>query len=140
MKQKITVMVLLALVVLLFPISSTQNLSGEGEVLNRQKEKVGTCQLEVEITEVSSLVFTYKKAFTFVLDGRPVEEFATDSHSEIEDICLLSQMYYDEEQNEMSLCSLIYKKDLSYAVLELGENYYFIRNGADIAYSELPVS
>lgn len=140
MKRKITVMVLLALVVLLFPISSTQNLSGEGEVLNRQKEKVGTCQLEVEITEVSSLVFTYKKAFTFVLDGGAVEEFATDSHSEIEDICLLSQMYYDEEQNEMSLCSLIYKKDFSYAVLDLGENYYFIHNGADIPYSELPIS
>ena len=140
MKRKITVMVLLALVVLLFPISSTQNLSGEGEVLNRQKEKVGTCQLEVEITEVSSLVFTYKKAFTFVLDGGAVEEFATDSHSEIEDICLLSQMYYDEEQNEMSLCSLIYKKDLSYAVLDLGKNYYFIHNGADIPYSELPIS
>lgn len=36
--------------------------------------------------------------------------------------------------------SLIYPKDLSYAILNLGANYYFINNGANISHSELPIS
>lgn len=38
----------------------------------------------------------------------------------------------------MSLCSLLYKEDFSYAVLSYEENYYFISNSSDISFDTLP--
>lgn len=142
MKKKAIVftVILVVLVVVFFPISTTHSISGNGDVLTLQKAKIRDCNLEIEITEISSLVICYKKSFSFVIDGKATKEFSTTSHSEAAGICLLSQMYYDQEIDEPRLCSLIYKDDFSYAVLYLGENYYFINNGSDITYDELPVS
>ena len=54
-------------------------------IFTPQKEKIGTCELEIEIKEVSSLLFCYKKSFTFAVDDNFVEEFETTSHSEADD-------------------------------------------------------
>ena len=121
-------------------MTTTHSISGSGDILTPQKEKIGTCELEIEIKEVSSLLFCYKKSFTFAVDDNFVEEFETTSHSEADEIYLISQMYYEKEADKMNLASLIYPNDLSYAVLNLDANYYFINNGANISHSELPIS
>ena len=139
-KTIILTIVLVTLVVVFFPTSTTHSISGNGEVLTLQKEKIGDCNLQIEVTEISSLVIRYKKSFSFVIDGKSAKEFSTTSHCEAEGICLISQMYYDQEIEEPRLCTLIYKDDFSYAVLRLGMNYYFINNGSDITYDALPVS
>lgn len=142
MKKRVAVAVVLlaALAVVFFPIPTTRSLSGDGEILTRQKEKTGTCRLEVEVREVASLAVCYKRSFSFVLDGDIAEVFSSTSYSEADGICLLSQMYYDEEMDRMSLASLLYPEDLSYAVLCLDPNYYFLNNGSNISYAELPFS
>lgn len=135
----VVVLISVAILVLFFPISTTHNISGNGVVLSLQKEKIGECNLEIQITEVASLAICYKKSFSFVLDGKSRETFSAISYSEADNICLISQMYYDEEIDEMSGCSLIVNEELSYAVLDLGTNYYFINNGSDMNYAELPI-
>ena len=142
MKKKLSLAfaIIVILSVVFFPMTTTHRISGDGDILTPQKEKVGTCKLEIEIKEVSSLLFCYKKSFTFAIDDNFVEEFETTSYSEADKICFISQMYYNNETNEMCVASLTYPGDLSYAILNLGENYYFINNGANIAHSELPIS
>ena len=142
MKKKLafTIAIIVVLSVMFFPMTTTHRISGDGDILTLQKEKIGTCKLEIDIKEVSSLVFCYKKSFSFSVDDNFVEEFETTSRSEADEICLISQMYYDEKANELNLASLIYANDLSYAVLNLDANYYFINNGTSISHSELPVS
>ena len=142
MKKKIVlaIAIIVVLSVVFFPMTTTHSISGDGDILTPQKEKIGTCKLEIEIKEVSSLLFCYKKSFTFAIDDNFVEEFETTSHSEADKICLISQMYYSNETDEMSVASLTYPGDLSYAILNLGANYYFINNGANISHSELPIS
>lgn len=131
---------LAVLVILFFPISNKHSILGEWEVLTQQKEKTGSCMVEIEIKEVSSLLICYKKSFSFSIDGNSIKEYESTAFSETDEICLISQMYYDKEANSMRLASLIYPKDLSYTILDLGENYYFINNGANISYAELPIS
>ena len=142
MKKKLalTIAVIVVLSVVFFPMTTTRRISGDGDILTLQKEKIGTCKLEIDIKEVSSLLFCYKKSFTFSVDDTLVEEFETTSYSEADKICLISQMYYSNETDEMSVASLTYPGDLSYAILNLGANYYFINNGANISHSELPIS
>ena len=142
MKKKLAlaIAIIVVLSVVFFPMTTTHRISGDGDILSPQKENVGTCKLEIEIKEVSSLLFCYKKSFTFASDDNFVEAFETTSYSEADKICLISQMYYNNETDEMSLASLIYPGDLSYAILNLGTNYYFIDNGANIPHSELPIS
>lgn len=141
MKKKtiIAIVLLVVLVAALLPIPTTYNISGTGEVLNLQKEKIGTCELEVEIKEVSSLAICYKRSFSFILNGKAVEMFSTTSYSEAGKLCLHSQLYYNEETDMMTLASLVYPKDLTYVVLDLGSNYYFINNGSNLTYAELPL-
>ena len=95
MKKKtlFAIILLIALVAALFPIPTIHNISGAGEVLNLQKEKIGTCELEVEINVISSLAICYKRSFSFILNGKPVETFSTTSYSEADGLCLHSQMY-----------------------------------------------
>ena len=141
MKKKLAlaIAIIVVLSVVFFPMTTIHRISGDGDILTPQKEKVGTCKLEIEIKEVSSLMFCYKKTFSFFIDDNFVEEFETTSRSEADEICMISQMYYEEEADAMSLVSLIYPNDLSYAILNLGANYYFINNGSNLTYAELPL-
>lgn len=49
-------------------------------------------------------------------------------------------MYYDEEKDSMSLCDLIYEKDLTYAIIRMNDKLYFANNGTDIPYNKLPIA
>lgn len=141
MKKKIVLVMIIifAITAVFFPVSTTHIISGDGDILTLQKEKIGDCKLKIEIKEISSLIFSYKKGFSFSIDGNSVEEFETATHSKTDEIFLISQMYYDESTDAMSLASLIYPEDLSYAILCLDGEYYFINKGADISYAQLPV-
>lgn len=142
MKKWIAVIcALLICAALFFPVSTVHTISGNGEVLTTEKEKVGDCELSVEIKEVRSLVTCYSRRFTFTLDGRTFAEFESNAGSETDDgLCLLSQMFYDAEKDSMELCSLVYQKDFSYALLRLDDHLYFADNGSGLAYTELPVA
>lgn len=143
-KRIVTIFILLILVtciILVFPVPTKHTISGDGKVLNADKEVIGDCELSIEIKEVSSLLFCYHKDFSFVLDNSRFEEFASSSHCKTDDgLCLISQVYYDEAKNSMNSCSLIYQEDFSYAIIQTDDNLYIIDQGANISYSELPVS
>lgn len=55
--------------IILFPIATNHVISGNGHVLTADKEKLGDCELSIEIKEVSARVFYYSKRFLFVFDG-----------------------------------------------------------------------
>ena len=40
----------------------------------------------------------------------------------------------------MSMCSLVYDEGLSYAVIRLDDQFYYLNRGADLEYKELPVA
>ena len=86
-------------------------------------KKIYTRQLKGSLGDAD--FFVYKKS----VDARKTDK-----------ICFISQMYQNNETDEMCVASLTYPGDLSYAILNLGANYYFINNGANIAHSELPIS
>lgn len=142
MKQRLIVccwMVLLVTIVF-FPITRTHTISGAGQVLTIDREKLGNCNLSIKIEETKSIFFCYRKQFSFVLDGTSFSEFSAPAYTKSEDgLCLISQMYFDEKENRMTLCSLVYDEDLSYAVIRWNEKQYFISSGSGISSSEIPV-
>lgn len=115
--------------VLFFPISKTRTFSGNGSVLNSEKEKTADCTITVEVKELTSLMLRYRMNFSFMLNDVPCyasEEVrfpAAVSVTEYGD-CLISQFYYDGETNSMKRCSLFYQGDHSYAEIFWEENYY----------------
>lgn len=140
MKQKYLpwlVSVLLT-VALLLPIPKTTVLSGTGAVLNTSKEKIGSCALSIEIRELRSLTVRYRKSFSFTLNGNEFSQFETAHTSEADDLCLITQLYYDVGDDCIAVCSLTYPKDLSYMVLFQNGQLYFLPNGTNISYSEIP--
>ena len=143
MKKKVVIaailIILVALVILFFPIKSTHQMSGQSEILSPKKEVIGNCDLKIEITEFSSLVFNYKNTFSLKLNGKPIEFKATSSDTESGDFRSITQSYYDEIRNWMDFCTLVYKKDFSYMVLSFEDNYYFLNNGSNVTYAQLPI-
>ncbi len=141
MKPKYLIPALLLIaVVIFFPVRKTSGISGDGAVLTTDKEKIGDCTLSIEIQEITSLAVRYRKTFSFVVDGKPVCEFQSAGASETGDgLCSISQMYYDEQENSMSVCSLVYQEDLSYAVIYWNDRLYFLPNGTQMPYSEIPL-
>lgn len=119
--------VLFAVILTFFPYTNKMVLSGPGEIQTLEGDRVGTCTLTVEIYETRSLLFDYDKHFTYTINGETREKFATATSAEARDICMISQMYYDENENEMSLCSFIYPKDLSWGRLRTETAIYQIQ-------------
>ena len=143
MKKKLIIttiiLVLLTLLVLFFPITKTHKFNGQAEILSPKKEVIGNCDLKIEITEFSSLVFNYKNTFSLKLNGKPIEFKSSSSDTESGDFWSITQSYYDEIRNWMDFCTLVYKKDFSYIVLSFEDNYYFLNNGSDVTYAQLPI-
>ena len=140
MKKKILIaLTVLVLIGLFLPVPASRIVYGQGEVLNLEKEKVGACQMTVVIEELSSLAVTYHRSFTFNLDGTTYETFESHSWAEGDGLYQITQMYYDGGEDSMSLCSLVYDEGLSYAVIRLDEQFYYLNNGGELEYGELPV-
>lgn len=118
----------LAVIVLIafFPAQNTVSISGEGEVLTANQEKIGTCSLSIEIQETKSLAVTYRRTVSLVLDGERLPDFLSSSGSETEDVCFISQMYYDPQEDRINSCDLFYQKDLSYARIHWDDKLYVI--------------
>ena len=140
MKKKILIAAaVLVLVALFLPVPLSHVMYGTTEILNLNKEKTGECQMTVIIEEVSSLAVTYQKSFTFNLEGTAYEAFESHSWAEGEGLRQITQMFYDGAGDSMSLCSLVYDDALSYAVIRMDDQFYYLNNGADLEYGELPV-
>ena len=134
------VILLLVILILFFPVKKTHRISGTGEVLTMEKVKTGECSLSVAITEIRSFVITYDKTFTFVLNGEHISEFnyANDFSDDVIYLQTITQPYYDVDKNQMSWCTLLYHQDLSYAVIHWKDNLYFLPNGTEMTYAEIP--
>jgi len=130
MKKRNLIYAVLALAVSLlavfFPVKNTRGLSGAGDVLTADQEKIGTCDLAIEIREVKSLAVTYSKTFRLVLDGERLPDPLSSHCSETEDVCFISQMYYDAHEDRMNSCELFYPKDLSYAKILWNNKLYVL--------------
>ena len=48
-------------------------------------------------------------------------------------------MFYDEELNAINLCQLVYQEGESYYALLLDDRIYFLANGSQMDYSQIPV-
>lgn len=128
-------------VIFFFPITTAHMISGSGEILNSEKEKIGNCTLSIEIRETKARTFCYNKQFSFSMDGNDYLESVNKTYNITWDMfCSITQLYYDEKENRVNICYLVYQNDLSFAVIYLNSRYYFIDNGANIPYSEIPVS
>lgn len=131
--------VILMLSIVLFPIKTTKVISGDGHILTFDKEKIGDCEISIEIKEIHSLIFHYRKTFSFVLDGDIFSEFDAPAFIESRDgVCSISQMYYDKTKHRFELYVLIYDRDLSYAAIAQDENMYFINPDENMPFSEIP--
>lgn len=132
MKRKVFICIIAivcAAVVLFLPVSKTRSFSGNGSVLNSEKEKIGDCTISIEVKELKSLVLRYRMNFSFTMNDEPCyasEEIrfpVAVSLTEYGD-CLLSQSYYDAATNRMQPCSLFYWGDHSYAEVFWKDRYY----------------
>lgn len=138
-KKLLIALAILVLIGLFLPVPVSHVMYGTAEVLSLEKEKTGECQLTVIIEELSSLAVTYQQSFTFNLDGTAYEEFESHSRAEGDGVYQISQMFYDAGSDSMSMCSLVYDGGLSYGVIRLGDRFYYLDNGADMPYEELPI-
>lgn len=131
---------LLLAVILFFPVRHTDHISGDGAVLTTNKEKIGDCRVSVEIREVRSLVVTYRRAFSFTIDDGEVFEVNPAHYYEAPGgLCVFSEMYYEESRDRFEVCQLVFQKDLSYVVIYWEGQLYFLPNGTEMSYSEIPM-
>lgn len=129
-KITIILIILMALVILLFPYTKVNSISGNGEVRSANKEKIGSCSLKIEIKETRSLLFSYNKQFTFSIDGREYAKFyGKPVVSEVDGRVAISQMFYDADKGQMNGCMLVYAQDFSYAVISLDMKLYCLNCG-----------
>ena len=135
-KYKVAVLIagIIVLLLMFFPYTTSQMISGDAEILTLENEKIGACTLSVEIEEARSLLFRYKKQFSFTLGGERNDSFLISSDSKIspsyaetdDGFCLISYLFYDGEKNTIRSCSLWYQDDLSYVNLRVDEEQYVI--------------
>ena len=78
-----------------------------------------------------SLLFCYNRQFSYTLDGENAKkfqklqdlEFFSPSHCETDDgLCMISQIYYRAQDNNVGSCVLVYLRDLSYAIITIDKN------------------
>lgn len=130
MKKKILALaVLLALAVCLIPYQTSSVLSGTGEIRRETDGQAEECALSITVSETRSLLFRYRKQFSYILNGQGYDAFLTATCAETGDgACLISQMYYDEQTDQIRPCSLYLAEDLSYAEVILDSCKIVVRN------------
>lgn len=119
MKKKwILVVVAMALILAFFPYRTSYVISNASVFINEQNEVPEEGALSIAVSETRSLLVCYKMQFSYTYNGGKSKTPVTTSYAKTDDgYCLISQMYYDEEEDHIGLCSLYYKEDLSYAVI-----------------------
>lgn len=119
MKKKRILAVGIALLILMFfPYRTNGVITNANVFENEQNEVPEEGTLSISVSETRSLLFCYKMQFSYTFNGEESKVPITSSYAKTDDgYCLISQMYYDESEDTISLCSLYYKEDLSYGVL-----------------------
>lgn len=122
---------ILLLIVIFLPITTTYSFSSDVKTLTSSEEKLGYCELSLEIKDVHSLLYCYKKSFSFVLDGNISPEPVNNVHHETDSgTCFITQMYYDKDKNRLDSCGLFYQDDLLHFVLYFNEKQYIFETTA----------
>ena len=137
------VCLLLLAVILCFPVKKRETLSGPGEILTADKEKIGDCHLSVEVTDLRSLLLDYRRTFSFTADSElitdPASIIDTSSFWEADGgLCSITQAYYDASENRVEFGTMLYQKDLSYAAIWWNDRLYFLPNGTEMTADEIP--
>ena len=118
-KQKALIGLLLlslCVIALFFLRTDRFRISGTAAVLSDAGEPLAKCRLTVEVWETGSCADSYRKDFAFSIDDHEIEiEPIRISVSEAEHVTLITQSYYDKDENAVSSCSLVYSADRSYA-------------------------
>ena len=112
-KYKVAALIagIIVLLLMFFPYTTSQMISGDAEILTLENEKIGACTLSIEIQEIRS-----------ASDSK-----ISPSYAETDDgFCLISYLFYDGEKNTIRSCSLWYQDDLSYVNLRVDEEQYVI--------------
>ena len=112
--------------VLFWPHTKTYSFSGVATEWSRSHDEQydETADLSVEITEVRSLVCSYKKSFSYVLNGKRSPDcfkfffHDTEIGSQIDGIFLI------DEGHSVSYCGVSYYWDLSYVTVSDGNRLY----------------
>ena len=127
-KWIVSAWVMLVLLVAFFPVEKGLACSGKAEIFNEYNERTGECELDVEVKQLKSLVFTYSKSFKFAIDGNEQSEFATNTVSETDDgLYMISQMFYDKESDMMSVCSLVYRENFDFVKIYYKDRTYIMK-------------
>ena len=66
-KWIVSAWVILVLLVAFFPVEKGLACSGKAEIFNEYNERTGECELDVEVKQLKSLVFTYSKSLSLPL-------------------------------------------------------------------------
>ena len=129
-KLTIILIILLVFTIFLFPYSNVNSMSGTGQVRSASNELIGSCSLKIKIKETRSLLFTYNKHFTFSLNEQEYTKFSgKPSVSEADEICSITQMFYDADKGHVNSCMLVYPQDFSYAAISLNNKLYCLNCG-----------
>lgn len=117
-KRGIAVVVIVALIFAFFPYSTSGVISDARTVWSGQSEVPEEGTVSITVSETRSLLFCYKMQFSYTFNGEKSKTPVTASYAKTDDgYCLISQMYYDEDEDHIRLCSLYFKEDLSYGVI-----------------------
>lgn len=113
--------------VIFFPYTTKTGISGDGEIQDQAGEKTGDCVLSVEISEIRSLLFSYKRCFSYKLGDTEYDAVETANYVEADDLNIIYQWYQNKKTGELDLRSMEYPDDLSYVLVTSGTERYYLK-------------
>ena len=117
----------LAIAALLFwPHTKTYSFSGVATEWSPSHDEQydETADLSVEITEVRSLVCSYKKSFSYVLNGKRSPDCFKFHFYDTEIYSLIEGIFLIDEGRSTSGCGVFYYRDFSYVGVHDGDRQY----------------
>ena len=117
-KKGILAIAIVVLILAFFPYRTNGVIANASVFGNGQNEVPEEGALSITVSETRSLLFCYKMRFSYIFNGEESQVPVTSSYAKTDDgYCLISQMYYDERGDDLNLCSLYFKEDMSYGVI-----------------------
>ena len=115
--------------VLFWPHTKTYSFSGVATEWSRSHDEQydETADLSVEITEVRSLVCSYKKSFSYVLNGQRSPDCCRFLFNDTGIGSIITGIFLIDEGHSVSHCSVSYDWDLSYVTVYDGDRQYELR-------------
>ena len=115
--------------VLFWPHTKTYSFSGVATEWSRSHDEQydETADLSVEITEVRSLVCSYKKSFSYVLNGKRSPDCYRFLFNDTGIGSLITGIFLIDEGHSVSHCDVSYDWDLSRVTVYDGDRQYELR-------------